>query len=285
MQPKFFLIPLTAFASFLFLPGQASATQLESCGDVFVSADAACEFRPTEECETSCETVAMETSCAAELYASCESSCTNEASTTCTQECGEVCVTECEPAQTNEPKSSRGMCMSNCQQDCNDHCAEGDGRCRAACAHNCSKKCGRNCRDDDQEVECTPKCNTVCTDKCTATESRDCLVECESKSFERCETTLVERCNTKCETTGGAIFCDGQFLHAENWDNCAAEISGELSIDIDVHVEADIDVDGDGDAEVGCSMGGTPGKGSPLALGVMGVALAGYFVRRRRAQR
>ena len=124
-KPYFTLIPalITAFIAF---PDEARAAQLEACGDVFVSGEAACEFRPTEECETSCETVAMETSCASELYAGCETECTMEASTECTQQCGEVCVDECETVQTSEPPSSNGICMSSCQQNCNDYCANAE---------------------------------------------------------------------------------------------------------------------------------------------------------------
>jgi hypothetical protein len=54
---------------------------------------------------------------------------------------------------------------------------------------------------------------------------------------------MVEKCETECETTGGAIFCDGQFLNASNLDACVDELAAEISIDLSLDIDANLDVD------------------------------------------
>jgi hypothetical protein len=57
----------------------------------------------------------------------------------------------------------------------------------------------------------------------------------------------VKTCKEECETTGGAIFCDGEFLHASNIEDCAAALAAK----IDVHVDLDLSINADVDVDVG----------------------------------
>lgn len=269
------------------VPGLAQADALESCGGVFVWGDAECQFVKERECEQRCEVVAVEQTCAAELYTACESRCTAESTSTCTEECEPVCTTECTATESNsEPRNSKGLCRSDCARHCDEKCegAEHQGRCRSACAHTCNKKCDERCRDDDQTETCEPKCVTACSGKCTATANTECQVDCQATSFERCETTRVEECRTECTETGGAIFCDGQFLKTTSLDACAKELSAKASINLDVQldvdVDADVDVKGNGDAITDCAMRAGSARGGMSALFLALTALA--FVRRRR---
>jgi len=191
-------------------------------------------------------------------------------------------MTECESTQAADPKNSRGLCMSECQQDCNGLCAGATnmGQCRASCAHNCAKKCDKHCSDGDSAVLCSEKCGTVCTGTCNARSTDHCQVDCQSATFGSCETTVVEQCNQRCDTTGGAIFCDGQFLAASDVDACAAELASKLAIQVEVTAKASVKVNG---TKVGCSMAASPQTSIPLAA-MLVAAIAISATRRRRGQ-
>lgn len=276
---------LTGAALTLLAPSIARAS-LEACGGVWLFGEADCSYVPTEECMTTCEPVAMTTSCAARLYVECDTSCTATAAAGCTETCTTTCGDDCEGAQTSdEPKNSMGLCMSSCQQDCTDACAGEDehGDCRSTCAHNCGDKCERSkCSDDDGDVLCAPKCATSCEGTCWAQASSECEITCSAEQYTACKTELVDVCHEECEQSGGAIFCDGQFLAAAELQACADELAAEFSIMIDISGKASAEAEGEaGCGLVGCSVdpAGQGLGGLLLALGVVGVA------RRRRSRR
>ena len=105
------------------LPSVAHAAALDKCGGVFVDGSFSCEFKPKKECQTTCETVAVEQSCAASLYTSCNSSCTSTSSTECTKTCSDSCTTSC---KTDSSQSSRDYCVNDCSADCDTKCADSD---------------------------------------------------------------------------------------------------------------------------------------------------------------
>ena len=71
------------FVAMFAVPSVAAAqTELPSCGGVFVSGGANCQFVKTQDCSDHCEVVSVEQSCAAELYTACETECTTDAGTT-----------------------------------------------------------------------------------------------------------------------------------------------------------------------------------------------------------
>lgn len=287
------LVSLAAAGLLLTLPSIARA-DLEACGGVYLNADASCEFLPKETCTTKCEDVAMETSCAARLYTGCEAECTATAEVTCITGCTSDCTPTCETLEGEpEPPNARGLCMSSCQQDCSDACAGNDdaGECRSSCAHNCGEVCEHRCEGDDSPT-CEPRCDVACDGSCTAKASATCQVSCQSTQFTTCKTELVQRCEEECTTTGGALFCEGQFLAVTDLQACADELRAELAIDVTIDLEVDVEcdsasceVDGkanaDGDAKGGClstidTRGGL--GGTLMALGIVGL----HLVRRRR---
>jgi MYXO-CTERM domain-containing protein len=110
---------------------------------------------------------------------------------------------------------------------------------------------------------------------------------------------MVEQCMTDCEDSGGAIFCDGQFVNADNAQSCADQVEASLSITIDIEgaisaaadavadtandvADATSDTAGCVDEKV-CSVsnvGAGHGAGTLVLLGPLGLAL---FLRRRRS--
>jgi MYXO-CTERM domain-containing protein len=115
------------------------------------------------------------------------------------------------------------------------------------------------------------------------------VLSCQTDNYTSCQTDTVNTCNTTCETKGGAIFCDGQFLNASDLQACADQLATEFSFSIDV--TAHVSVSGNGTVTT------TNGNGtkttsscsfSPSTSGHRGVALGGLAVlgiamtRRRR---
>jgi hypothetical protein len=126
---------------------------------------------------------------------------------------------------------------------------------------------------------------------CTAEANIDCQIDCQTEQYVECEEEMVETCETECDTTGGAIFCNGQFLAAEDIEDCADELAAEIEIEVDVRLEVDaevdIDVNGNDDDEdedgsdtINCSAvdASKPAGsgGSWFGLGLLGVACVLY---------
>lgn len=104
---------------------------------------------------------------------------------------------------------------------------------------------------------------------------------------------MVEQCDTECETTGGAIFCNGQFLNVADIDDCAAELTAEIDIHVDLDIAADVDVDinppkastpdDDGDTIFNCAFRPIGAAGSTNAgLPALGFVAALWAARRLR---
>jgi hypothetical protein len=263
--------------------GEARAGYLAACGDVWVDAFASCEILPTETCTTECMPVAVETVCAARLETTCEGSCTATADTLCRTDCETTCEPVCTAALPEGPPNCMGMCVSGCSADCAAACGPGSP---VHCRSSCEQCCASNCRD-----ECTPEpapaCDTTCVSSCFGTcEGRakmDCQITCQDSAFSSCETTVVNECTNECETTGGAIFCDGQFMAAADLQACADELNTAFGFGLDVeaslHAEATVDTN----SGFHCALvraGG--GAGVPVGLIVLAGLCAWRATRRNR---
>lgn len=279
--------------------------ELDSCGGIFLTGDADCEWRERETCMTECKTETVEVACAARTYTSCESECSATSTTSCESGCTETCTTSCEQqVEAPEPPDCMGLCVSDCKEQCPNG---GRGRRGACCAHSCNKRCEQKCSAEPPPVtepaECTETCTTACSGSCTAEANMECQLDCQTTEvFDQCETETIETCTTTCEEEGGAIFCDGQFVNASNARSCADELKAKFNFNIDIDVrgtvsEAADDV-ADGTRETAdrtkkkakqlCSVayagaGGAGGAGAGALLGLVAGALTLQRVRRRRA--
>lgn len=289
------------------LAPSAAHAELDACGGIFLSGDAGCEYRPTQECMTECVEVAVESSCVAEIFSECESSCTATASTECESGCTETCTDSCTTTTTTEePPDCMGLCVADCDESCgNQDCSDYEhrGACGRCCTHGCRRSCEARCKDTPPPTtttvtECMPTCTTACSASCTAKANTVCQVDCQETVYVQCEEEMVEQCMTDCEDSGGAIFCDGQFVNADNAESCADQVEELLSIEIDIEgaisAAADAAVDTANDAadatsdtadcvdEKACSIsrvGAGHGAGAFWLLGPLGFAL---YLRRRR---
>jgi len=217
--------------------------ELNACGGIFLSGDAACEYRPKEQCMTECMTVAVEHSCVAQIYNECETECTATASVECESTCTDSCVDNCTTTTTT---SNAPTCQELCLADCdsaNDAGTCGKSKHKGPCSrceqHNCAKRCEEKCGDDPQPkkvmtvTECMPTCTTACSASCTAKANTQCQTDCQERTYVQCETSMVEQCNTTCKQKGGAIFCDGQFINASNVNSCSDELETKINIEVD----------------------------------------------------
>jgi hypothetical protein len=278
--------------------------ELDACGGIFLSADAGCEYKPKQECMTQCMTVAVEQSCVSEEYASCESGCTTTATEDCQNTCTHSCVDSCTTQTTTETgPSCMDLCLSDCEDDQDDWCGNSahKGPCNRCEKHNCEKRCQDKCGGDAEQptkitsvTECMPTCTDACAASCTAKVNTQCQVDCQESMYTSCEQKMVEQCNTQCMDKGGAIFCDGQFVNADNAQSCADELSAKLKIDIDIEAAANDVGDTAEDAansvskkvDKACSVANVGGSSSESALGLVVAAFGlGLWRARRRRQR
>lgn len=297
------VFPALSLACLSLLQPATAHADLKACGGIFLSSDAACEYRPKQECMTQCMTVAVEHSCVAKVYDTCQTSCTQTASVECENSCTSTCVNSCTTtATTSTAPSCSELCLADCGPD-DDKGACGRAAHQSACGrcnkHNCDKKCEAKCGDRAAEkkvttvTECMPTCTNACSASCTAKMNTQCQVDCQEQTYTQCEQSMVEQCKTECMQDGGAIFCDGQFVNASNSQTCADELLAKIEIDIDI--DGAIKTVGDtttGAAEcVGdevdkaCSVA-NPGAGSSAPLALIPLAVVGLWrITRRRGQR
>jgi len=273
----------------LLVPQVAHAKLLDQCGGVYLSVNSHCEFKPIQECETTCSTTSVEQVCAQKTYEMCGQSCTVSDITSCKKKRSESCSKECE---TISSKSSREVCVSECSDDCTNSAVSGGhfggdhGRCQKSCDHDCNARCD-SASSSDQTTECETKCQTVVENECLEEVNRDCVLSCQTDNYESCQTETVNTCNTTCKDKGGALFCDGQYIGASDLQACADQLASEFSFDIDVtaHAVATVTNNKTGAKdEASCSFApplrARNGVAALGALAVLGVALSR---RRRRA--
>jgi hypothetical protein len=138
-----------------------------------------------------------------------------------------------------------------------------------------------------------PTCTQACSASCTAKVNTQCQVDCQERTYTQCEQAMVEQCQTHCKDTGGAIFCDGQFINASNTDNCANELAVKLDIDIRATLYAAGEATGSAVNHVGkkvdqaCAVSRVGAGASSHAywLAPLAGVLVAVRIKRRRAKR
>lgn len=282
------LSAIAMLSGVLLVPQAAHAKALDQCGGVFLTANSHCEFKPIQECETTCTTTSVEQVCAQKTYEICGKSCTVSDIKTCTETRSESCNKQCETITT---KSSRDVCVSDCSDSCTasavskNHFNGDHGKCQRSCEHDCNVQCDSS-SSTDTDTDCETKCLSVVENECKEEVNRECVLSCQTDNYEACETETVNTCNTTCKDKGGALFCDGQFIGASDLRACADQLASEFSFNIDVtaHAVASVtDKDDGSKSEVSCAFAPpSSGRGGVVALGAL-AALGVVLSRRRRA--
>ncbi len=278
---------------FSLLPSTAHAMPLDKCGGVFLTAASNCEFQPVQDCMTTCSTTSVEQACAEQTYTMCSGMCTTTDITACTKTHSDSCSKECDSIKT---QSSHDVCTSECTDSCTSDAVskkdfDGDmDKCHQGCANDCDAQCD-SCSTTDQSTDCMTKCMSITQSECTEEVNRDCVLSCQTDNFTNCQTTTVNTCTTSCQDKGGALFCDGQFLDADDLQACADQLAAEFSFNIDVSAQATVNGNGSVTTTNGngtktttkCSFSPPTQGENGMALGALAVLGMAVARRRRRA--
>lgn len=200
----------------------------------------------------------------------CTGECTASAETQCVDSCGEQCILTCNPEALDCFVGCHGECDGPVTEQCeeaqaSEDCAE---TARAQCDIHCNEAC------EVPPSDCQEHCTRCCTGSCTTSVNFDCNIDCFAE--------LEGGCVARCEEPSGAIFCNGQYVHASDIEACITYLATQdIEVDVSARGEVTCDLSGcDAEGEAsGCSAAPSPAsrRGSALAamsLGLIAVALA-----------
>jgi hypothetical protein len=274
MFPPLNAIAVASLSTGVLASPHATRSAIAACDGIFLNTEMRCAFVGPDSCKASCRADAVERSCIATLAADCDAQCSETLSSDCTEACEPSCESDC----GSGPRSSGALCRRECRSDCTDECkTSSDPHCAATCAHNCSEKCSDYCLDDDQSGTCGDKCGATCEGRCAASSTLGCQMSCQAKGYASCETATLAKCEADCERPLGALFCDGQFVNAEDPEGCAAIIDAQVSTPINFALKTDSDSDVYAHSGVSCAVRPASGRVSAwpslAALGLLFVLL------------
>jgi MYXO-CTERM domain-containing protein len=265
-----------AFAAPLAYASTAHAG-LEACGNIHVEAEAACEMRTGISCEGSCEPIAFEAQCAANLTAVCEGQCSGELTAQCEGSCQGECTGSCDPQAG--VIDCQGSCFANCDAQAQASCA--DSQCLASAQATCDAECEGSCEAMPPQANCELDCQAVCEGSCTAQANLDCQIECQDPLYVDCQGELSGGCRGECQTEDGALFCDGQYVdHGNNLEDCIAALDAALGIEVTGYASCE-----GNSCEAGftCTCSSDPThSGRNAGIVTLGVLFAFGFARRRK---
>jgi len=286
------LFALVVSATTLFT-SEASAG-IEACGDIDVEANAECQLEVEGECELSCEPVAFEASCAAELHAECNGECKAEVDLDCEATCDiAACEARCDDVTAPE-FNCQGECEASAEADCDAECSgraggsEAEGECRASCKATASAECEGSCEATPPSADCSAKCEASCEGRCTAVARADCQIDCQSSGYADCKIEAEGGCKGRCEEPEGALFCDGQYVdHGGNLAACKAALKAALDIEVKASASgesecSDGSCEANGEANASCALATPPASNTFLFAGL--ALFGGALVRRRRSR-
>lgn len=266
----------------------AAAQDLSACGNMYISAEAECEYVPQAQCTAMCTPVTVEAACAAELSVDCDGECNLEAQASCSASCSGECMADCmvDPGKLDCSANCQATCGADCEASCR---AEDGAHCEASCKASCSGSCNAKCDVVPPSASCEAKCQASCSGSCEAEANFDCQVDCQADGYASCQARLEGGCEVECmENPDGGLFCDGQFVKSDSVDQCVAAIEAVLDIQVEGYAEGESGCDdagvctAEGKAGVSCSALPAGGASSGLWVGVFGLGAALAWRRRRR---
>lgn len=240
------------------------------CGRFDFSGGLSCRVEVSGGCTADCTSLKLE--------AACSGGCSATADTTCVNDCGTQCVAMCDPQLLDCFAGCHSECDQPTMQDCQTKHAGED------CLTAARSQCDIHCKDACQvpPSNCQEHCTKCCTGSCTTQVNFDCDFSCFADVRGGCE--------VQCQKPEGAIFCNGQYVHASDVQACIAYLATQ-GIDVDVSARGSVKCDlngcsGVGDiAGTGCAaapqsrLGGGAAAGALLLFGMTAVAAR---ARRRR---
>lgn len=262
----------------------AGAQDLSACGEnMYIRAEATCEFEPPATCTAKCTPLTVEAACAADLSVSCEGQCNASLDVQCQASCSGSCQAECkvDPGKFDCVASCRGSCEADCDANCK--ARPGDAHCAASCRASCTGSCDASCDVRLPEADCKAKCDASCSGSCKADANFDCQVDCQAQGYVDCSAKVEGGCKAECMTNPeGGLFCDGQFVKSSNIDQCIDALQGLLDIEVEGYASG-MCSNGTCSSEAGASCSALNAKDSGISAlaGLLLFGTVSAFRRRR----
>lgn len=248
------------------------------CGNFDFSSGISCKIEVEGGCSAKCEPL--------NLKAGCKGQCVSPPTPGCTDSCGTQCVAMCNPALLNCFEG----CHSECDQPTIDVCTaeQPNADCVAYAKAQCDNHCEESCAVPPDN--CQEHCNACCSGGCSSLANFSCDFDC---FFD-----LKGGCDVQCQQPAGAIFCNGQYVGADDIEACISYLATQgITVDVSARVSGELQCGlsgcegvGEGDVKAGlCSLSkdhiGVVGPSSRIAtaLGLLGLT-AGLAAMRRRGR-
>jgi hypothetical protein len=261
-------------ASLLALPLTLAApsafAQENPCGNFDFSGGLSCRIEVEGGCTAQCTPLKFE--------AGCTGQCVQTPPQDCVDNCGEQCITQCNPELLDCFKG----CHDECDQPTIDKClaAHPEEDCVTIAKAQCNMHCEESC--EVPPSDCQEHCNSCCFGSCDAQINFDCNFDCFAE--------LTGGCEAQCTAPTGAIFCNGQYVHASDVKACITYLATQgIEVDASAQVKAECGLSGcSGVGDVsGCSAAPMSNASGNLGRAVGSLALLGLVIgvaseRRRR---
>lgn len=264
---------LTMLCALLFGASEARAQDGgdNPCGRFDFSSGIACKIEVSGGCTANCTPLKLEAACAG--------GCTSMSSTTCVDNCGTTCVAMCNPQLLD----CFAGCHAECDQPTSDECRQSHPTddCTTSARAHCDIHCKDSCMVPPNN--CQEHCNKCCTGSCTTQVNFDCDFSCFAD--------VKGGCDVQCQRPEGALFCNGQYVHASDIEACIVYLATRgVQVDVSARASATCDLTGcHGTSAVsGCSAGGSLDRAAgaaPFGVVVFGMTAVAARWRRRRTSR
>jgi hypothetical protein len=235
------------------------------CGRFDFQSGISCQIKVSGGCSADCSPLNFE--------AACTGGCSGTATTMCVDDCGIQCVAMCDPAALDCFAGCHGECDEPTVTECKQKHPNDD------CAATAKAQCDVHCKDSCAipPSDCSEHCNKCCTGSCTTQVNFDCDFSCF--------VDVQGGCDVQCQKPEGAIFCNGQYVHASDVEACIAYLA-QQGISVDASARGSLTCDLAGCHEAGSTS--TKGCSASAArtgaggMGAIAVVLAALLASRRR---
>jgi hypothetical protein len=258
------------FAAIAMSPRPARADDAgDPCGGFDFSQGIDCTIEVRGGCTADCTPLQFEVGCSG--------GCQDEVPPTaaCTTVCDSSCSNTCDPNALDCMAGCHGECDQSMIEICQQQTPQADcvTEARAQCDMHCQSSCS------GAPSSCPGQCRACCVGSCTGQVNYQCDYQCFAN--------LQGGCSVQCQQPAGALFCNGQYVHASDVDACIAHLAAQ-GVNVDVSARGAIACSGAGCQTTGeagagaCSVSEAVGGGAGGGLALTGVALAFGVGRARR---
>jgi hypothetical protein len=261
---------LAGLASTTFAPAASADDAGNPCGNFDFSSGIACKIEVSGGCTADCTPLKLE--------AGCKGGCATEVppDAMCTTFCDSSCSGTCDPSAIDCEAGCHGECDQSMTNICMQQTPQADcvSQAKAQCDVHCQSSCSGS------PANCPGQCQACCIGSCTGQINYKCDFQCFAD--------LQGGCNVQCQQPAGALFCNGQYVHASDVEACISYLATQ-GVKVDVSARGSLTCDATGchsagGASVGaCAVSevGTNAGGSGIALAGVAIALAAARSRRR----